>query len=319
MKIGIVGSGRVGSTAAYALINRGIGGEIVMTDMDMKRAQAEPADLLHAVPFANPMRVTAGGYENLDGARAVIIAAGVGRSAGETRLQLLTRNAQVFQQVVPEILKYAPDAILVIATNPVDIMTHLAARYAAQAGVPATHLVGSGTTLDTARFRAILARTLGISARNVHAYVIGEHGDSEVLTWSRAFIGGIPLEDFCALRQIDLNDDMRQKIDEEVRYAGRDIIAGKGATFYGIGSALANIVGTVISDLQSVLTVCSPIPDVVGVPDVTVSMPQLVSKEGILATFPLPLSDDEQAKLKASAQVVRDAIVSIDEMMAKGY
>jgi len=284
-------------------------------DMDMKRAVAEAADLLHATPFAHPMRVTAGDYSALEGARAVILSAGVGRSAGETRLQLLQRNAQVFKEVVPKVLTHAPDAILVIATNPVDIMTHLAARYAQEMGVPASHVIGSGTTLDTARYRAILARAVDVDSRHVHGYVIGEHGDSEVLAWSRTTVGGTPLEEFCQLRNLTLDDAMKQKIDEEVRFAGRDIIAGKGATFYGIGTALAHIVGVVVNNNRAVLTVCSPLPDVAGVPDVTVSMPQLISGSGVLATFPLSLSDDEQAKLAASAQVVRDAIVSLDAAM----
>jgi L-lactate dehydrogenase len=313
MKIGVVGSGRVGSTAAYALIMRGVGSQIAMVDMDEKRARAEAEDLLHAVPFTNPMRLSAGGYEVLAGAQAVIIAAGVGRSAGETRLQLLHRNAGVFKQVVPSILEHAPDAILVIATNPVDIMTHLAARYAGEMGVPATRIVGSGTTLDTARYRAILGRHMNVDSRHVHGYVVGEHGDSEVLTWSRTTVGGMPLEQFCVMRQVVLDQAVRQEIDQQVRYAGRDIIAGKGATFYGIGAALAHIVSAVIHDRRTILTVCTPAEDVAGVKDVTVSLPHLVGGRGIEATFPLPLSDVEEGKLSASARTVREAIDSLDQ------
>ncbi len=312
MKVGIVGSGRVGATAAYALIMRGIGSQIVMVDMDPARAQAEASDLLHAVPFAHPMRVTGGDYEDLAGAKAVIIAAGVGRSPGENRLQLLSRNAGVFRQVVPSILKHAPESILVIATNPVDVMTHLAARYAGEFGVASSRIVGSGTTLDTARFRAVLAQQLGVDSQHVHGYVVGEHGDSEVLAWSRTTIGSIPLEEFCALRHVTLTEESRAEIDQQVRFAGREIIAGKGATFYGIGSALAQIVNTIVNDRQSLLTVCSPVAEVAGVTDVTVSLPQLVGGQGILATFPLPLEETEQAKLAASARIVREAIDSLD-------
>jgi L-lactate dehydrogenase len=316
MKVGVVGSGRVGSTAAHALIMRGTGSHIVMVDMDAKRAQAEAADLLHAVPFSNPMRVTSGDYAELADAKAVIVAAGVGRSPGESRLQLLSRNAGVFQDVIPKILQYAPEAILVIATNPVDIMTHLAARYAEQAGVSAKRVVGSGTTLDTARYRAILGRTLGVDSRHVHGYVVGEHGDSEVITWSRTTIGGTSLDEFCAMRQITFDAEMRTQIDERVRFAGRDIIAGKGATFYGIGTALAYIVNSVLNDRRTIMTVCTPVPDVAGVKDVTVSLPHLVSAEGIIATFPMTLDDDEAEKLRASAQVVREAINSLDAAMS---
>ena len=312
MKIGIVGSGRVGSTAAYALIMRGIGSQIVMVDMDPARARAEANDLLHAVPFAHPMRVIGGDYADLAGARAVIIAAGVGRSPGQTRLDLLNRNAGIFKEVVPNILTYAPEAILVIATNPVDIMTHLAARYAQESGASPGQVVGSGTTLDTARFRAILAQHLGIDSRHLHGYVVGEHGDSEVLAWSLVTIGGIPLEEFCALRNVSLDAKGREEIDQQVRFAGREIIAGKGATFYGIGSALAQIVGTVVNDRQSILTVGTPVEEVAGVHDVTVSLPHLVGGQGIQATFPLPLDETEQTKLAASAQIVREAIDSLD-------
>ena len=316
MKIGIVGSGRVGSTAAYALIMRGIGSEIVMVDLDEKRAKAEAADLLHAVPFAHPMRLTAGGYDALSGARAVIVAAGVGRSPGESRLQLLSRNAGVFKDVVPNILAFAKEAVLVIATNPVDIMTHLAARYAADQGVPSERVIGSGTTLDTARFRAILGHYLNVDSRHVHGYVVGEHGDSEVLTWSRTTVGGTPLDEFCRMRHVPMNQEVRQEIDEQVRYAGRDIIAGKGATFYGIGSALAYIVSAAVRDRRSILTVCTPTAEVAGIQDVTVSLPHLVGGGGIEATFPLPLSEQEEAKLSASAKIVREAIDSLDEAMA---
>ncbi len=312
MKIGIVGSGRVGSTAAYALIMRGIGSQIVMVDMDPARARAEASDLLHAVPFAHPMRVIGGDYADLDGAQVVIIAAGVGRSPGQTRLQLLSRNAGIFRDVVPNILKFSPDAILVIATNPVDVMTHLAARYAKELGVTSSRVIGSGTTLDTARFRAIVAQHLGVDSQHVHGYVVGEHGDSEVLAWSRTTIGSIPLEEFCALRNVTLDADTRADIDQQVRFAGREIIAGKGATFYGIGSALAQIVGTVVNDRQSILTVGTPVKEVAGVPDVTVSLPHLVGGQGIQATFPLPLDETEQTKLAASAQIVREAIDSLD-------
>ena len=199
MKIGIVGSGNVGATAAFAMVMRGVGRQIVMVDLDRKRAQAEADDILHAVPFAQPLQVRAGDYEDLAGAAVVVITAGARQKPGETRLQLLERNAAVFRDVVPQVLRNAPEAVLVIASNPVDVMTHLAARYAREFGVPSSRVVGTGTTLDTARFRALLSRYLGVDAHHVHAYVLGEHGDSEVVAWSEVGIGGIPLEEFCIL------------------------------------------------------------------------------------------------------------------------
>lgn len=316
MKIGIVGSGRVGATAAYALIMRGVGSEIVMVDMDRNRAEAEARDLRHAVPFAHPVRVIGGDYADLAKAQIVVIAAGVGRAPGESRLQLLNRNAGVFQNVVPNILKYAPDGILVIATNPVDIMTHLAARYARNFDVPSKRIIGSGTTLDTARYRAILAQHLDVDSLHVHGYVVGEHGDSEVLAWSRTTIGAIPLEEFCQMRHITLDEATREQIDHRVRFAGRDIIAGKGATFYGIGSALTNIINSIVNDRRTILTVCTPMDEVAGVKRVTVSLPHLIGGEGILSTFPLVLNETEQDKLAASAGVVREAIDGLDSMQA---
>ncbi|HEY5571458.1 MAG TPA: L-lactate dehydrogenase, partial [Anaerolineales bacterium] len=197
MKIGIVGSGMVGATAAYAMVMRGVGRQIVLVDLNKERAQAEADDLLHAVPFAHPLQISAGEYEDLDGSRVIIIAAGVGQKPGETRLQLLSRNAKVFEQVIPSVLQHAPEAILIIATNPVDVMTHLAARFAAELGVPSSRVIGSGTTLDTARFRALLGRDLRIDPQHIHAFVLGEHGDSEVLTWSLVTVAGMSLDEFC--------------------------------------------------------------------------------------------------------------------------
>lgn len=316
MKVGIVGSGLVGATAAYALVMRGIGREIVLVDRNAERAQAEADDILHAVPFAHPLDVIAGDYADLADSRVVIITAGVSQRPGETRLQLLSRNAAILRQVVPAVLGHAPDAVLVVTTNPVDVMTHLAARFAAERGVPSSRVIGSGTTLDTARFRALLGRHLGIDAQHVHAYVVGEHGDSEVLTWSLVTVGGIPLDEFCRQRNIALDAPVRLDIDRRVRRAAYSIIAGKGATYYGIGSALARIVNVILSDQRAILTVCTPVGDVVGVCDVTVSLPHLVGGAGVMASLPLPLNAEEQDLLHHSADVVCQAIQSLDSETA---
>ena len=311
MKVGIVGSGLVGSTAAYALIMRGVGRSIVLVDKNRERAEAEADDLLHAVPFAHPLNVTAGDYPDLAGSRVVIIAAGANQKPGETRLQLLSRNAAIFREVVTHIVQHAPEAVLVVATNPVDIMTHLAAHYAGQLGVPAGRVLGSGTTLDTARFRALLGLHLGVDAQHVHAYVLGEHGDSEVLTWSLVTVGGMPLEAFCADRQVDFSEPLRQDIDQRVRRAAYHIINGKGATYYGIGSALARITSVILADQRALLTVCTPRPEIAGVRDVTLSLPHLVGGGGILDAFVPELAMDELAGLQRSAQLIREAIDSL--------
>jgi L-lactate dehydrogenase len=229
-------------------------------------------------------------------------------------LHLLQRNAQVFREAVPAVLTNAPDAVLVVATNPVDVMTHLAAQFAAQCGVPPGRVFGSGTTLDTARFRSLLGIHCGVDSTHIHAYVIGEHGDSEVLTWSLATVGAMPLESFAGLRAVDLSAAVRQEIDQQVRSAAYTIIHGKGATYYGIGSALARIVKVILHDQRSVMTVCLPTPEVAGVPNVTLSLPRLVGGKGVLETFPLPLNEDENRQLSESARVIRQALDEVEEI-----
>lgn len=313
MKIGIVGTGFVGATAAYALVMRGVGREVVMVDKNVKRAEAEADDILHAVPFAHPIEIYAGDYADLDGCRVVIMAAGVNQKPGETRLELLSRNAAVFRDVIPQIVTHAPESVIVVATNPVDVMTHYTAGIAAEHGWQAGRVLGSGTTLDTARFRALLGRHLGVDSAHIHAYVIGEHGDSEVLAWSMAGIGGIPLEDFIGERHILLDQAKRDEIDHNVRRAAYHIIEGKGATYYGIGSALARIVDVILHDQRAILTVCAPEADVAGVKDVTVALPRLVSGDGVVERLPLPINAEETAKLRRSAGVVRAAIDSLEQ------
>jgi L-lactate dehydrogenase len=312
MKVGVVGSGLVGATAAYALVMRGVGREIILVDKNEERAAAEADDIRHAVPFAHPLEVRSGDYGDLAACRAVVLCAGVGQKPGETRMQLLRRNAAVFREIVPAVLKHAPDAVVLVATNPVDVMTHLAARFAAEAGARPGRVFGSGTTLDTARFRSLLGAHCGVDSHHVHAHVVGEHGDSEVLTWTLASVGGMPLDVFVKLRGIDLSATIRKDIDEKVRRAAYTIITGKGATYYGIGSALARIVDAVLHDQRSILTVCAPTAEVLGVKDVTVALPRLVGGAGVMDTFPLPLSEIELAQLRASAGVVRSALDELD-------
>jgi len=311
MKVGVVGVGLVGSTAAYAMVMNGVGRDIVMVDMSRERAQAQADDISHAIPFAHPLDIHAGDYADLAGSRAVVIAAGVSRKPDESRTQLLARNAVIFREVVPQVLAHAPEAVLVIATNPVDVMTHLTARLAAAAGVPSTRIVGSGTTLDTARFRALLSDRLGVDPRHVHGYVVGEHGDAQVLTWSQVTIGGVHLDDYCRMRGIPFNAAIQAEIDAGVRFAGRSIIAGKGATYYGIGSALTRIVDVIVRDQRAIMTICTPQAEVAGVRDVTVSLPHLLCGQGVIATLPMSLDPQETAALQASAQGVREAIVSL--------
>lgn len=313
MKVGIVGAGQVGATTAYAMVMRGIGREVTLVDLNKTRAQAEADDILHAVPFAHPLKVRAGDYEDLNGSQVVIITAGVAQKPGETRLELLQRNAAIFENIVPQILQHAPEAILLVATNPVDVLTHLTAKLAAGLGVPSCRVIGSGTTLDTARFRALLGGQLGIDPQHIHGYVLGEHGDSEVLSWSLVTVGGVPLEEFCSQWDICIDDDVRAEIDRGVRQAAYTIIEGKGSTDFGIGSALARITEVILGDQRSLLTVCTPVEEVAGVNDVTVSLPHLLGGAGVLDTIQLPLAlkTQEEQALRNSAQIVKIAYQSL--------
>ena len=298
----------VGATAAYAIVMKGVGREIVLIDKNTDRAEAEAQDILHAVPFAEPLRIRAGRFEDLSGCRVVILAAGVSQKPGESRRDLQKRNAAVFEQIVPSVLKHASHAVLVVATNPVDIMTHLTAVFAKQFGVPGSRVIGSGTMLDTARFRSLIGRQTGVDPQHVHGYVIGEHGDSEVLTWSLTTIGAMHLAEYCRQQNIPLDENVRQDIDRRVRNAAYSIIQGKGATYYGIGSALAKLADVILHDQRSILTVSTPIPDVSGITDVSLSLPHLVGGNGIYAALPLPLDDSEAQALYESASVVKEAI-----------
>lgn len=312
MKIGIVGCGMVGATSAYALVMSGVGREIVLVDLNRARAEAEANDLYHAVPFAHPLTVRAGDYADLANARVVVIAGGVAQKPGETRLQLLQRNAGVFRQIVPSVLRHAPDAVLLVVSNPVDIMTHLTAHFAAEFDVPRSRVIGSGTTLDTARFRTLLGRHFDVDPQHVHAYVLGEHGDSEVLAWSQASIAGLALDGFARVHGKPLTADDRHQIEENVRRAAYHIIAGKGSTYYGIGSAVARIVDVLLHDQRAILTICSRISGAPGCDGVTLALPHVVGGQGALATIPLPLDEVERAGLRRSADILREAIQSLD-------
>jgi len=311
MKIGIVGCGMVGSASAFALVMRGVAREIVLVDLNQARAEAEANDIYHAVPFSHPLSVRAGDYADLKSAKVVVIAAGVAQKPGETRLQLLQRNAVVLGQVVPSILEHAPDTVLLVVSNPVDILTHLAAEFAGKGGVPYTRVIGSGTMLDTARFRALLGRHYGVDPHHVHGYVIGEHGDSEVLTWSQVSIAGMNLDEYSQVSGKTLSPKNQKSIDENVRRAAYQIIAGKGATYYGIGSAVARLVDVLLHDQRAILTITCRQQGDTALEGVTLALPHLVGGQGALAAIPLPLDKDEQAGLARSAAVIREAVNSV--------
>ncbi|MBV8594025.1 MAG: L-lactate dehydrogenase [Caulobacteraceae bacterium] len=304
MKVGIVGAGMVGSTAAYATVLLAAASEVIIVDVNETLAQAQAEDILHAGPFLSPTRVSAGRYDDLRGAGVVLLCCGVAQRPGETRLQLLDRNASIFREVVPKVVAAAPDAVLVVATNPVDLMTDLTARVAR---LPPGRVFGSGTILDSARLRALIATHVGVAAPSVHAVVLGEHGDSEVLVWSSIQVGVVPLAVYAAQVGRPLTDQVKQRIDEKVRRAAYSIIEAKGATNFGIGASLARIVQAIRDDEKAVLTLSCP-GDGNGVcGDVCLSLLRVLGSRGIEATLQPSLSADEEAALRRSAQTLRDA------------
>jgi L-lactate dehydrogenase len=308
MKVGIIGSGFVGSTAAYAIALRGSAAEVVLFDLNEKLARAQAEDILHATPFAAPVRVKFGRYPQLKGANLVVLACGVSQRPGENRLKLLERNAKVFENVVPQVLEYAPEAILLVVSNPVDVMTQVVTKVSK---LPSGRVIGSGTILDTARFRTLLGELLGVAAQSVHAYVVGEHGDSEVLIWSSARVGGVSLFDFADEHGHPITNDMKTYIDDCIRKAAYNIIEGKGSTYYGIGAGISRITRAIRLDERAVLTVSTLTPEVEGVQDVALSIPRIVGAGGVLAALPPTLSDEEHKALQASAKILKDAAEEI--------
>lgn len=308
MKIGIVGAGMVGASTAYATALLGRAREIVLVDINPALARAQAEDIAHALPFATQSALSAGGYDALAGAGIVIIAAGVSQRPGETRLDLLARNAEVFRAVVDATLKAAPDAVLLIASNPVDVMTGITTRLS---GLPAARVIGSGTILDSARFRHLIGQHLGVDPRSVHAYVLGEHGDSEVLAWSSAQVGALPLAEAAANMHAPITDALRREIDQGVRGAAYRIIEGKGATYFGIGAGLARLVTAIGNDENSVHSVSMLTPEVVGVRDAPVSIPRVLGRSGVVADLMPALDAGEAEALAVSARLMADLLAAV--------
>jgi L-lactate dehydrogenase len=308
MKVGIVGTGFVGSSGAYAIALRGAATELILVDLNTDLARAQAEDILHATPFAAPVRVAGGDYPQLEGAGLVVLACGVAQRPGETRLQLLERNVQVFQKVVPSVMKYAPETVFLVVSNPVDVMTQIVTRIS---GLPPERVIGSGTILDTARFRTLLGEHLGVSPQSVHAYVLGEHGDSEVLVWSSAQVGGVPLLDFAEESGRPLTEEVKSRIDDGVRRAAYRIIEGKGATYYGIGGGIARIARAIRDDERAVLTISILTPEVEGIEEVSLSIPRVVGATGVMATLSPALSKEEHAAFRKSAEILKEAASEI--------
>jgi L-lactate dehydrogenase len=308
-KVAIVGAGNVGATTAYALLLSGLAAEIVLIDADRRRAEGEAMDLAHAVSFSRPTRVWAGDYPDCAGAVVTVLAAGSGQRPGETRLDLAERNAAIVADIVPRVVEADPDGIILVATNPVDVLTHVAWR---TSGLSASRVFGSGTTLDTGRFRGALGDHFGVDPRSVHAFIIGEHGDSEVPVWSSANVAGVGLTELAAARGIPFGPEERRRIFADTRDAAYAIIDRKGATYYAVAAALLRIIEAVVRDQRTVLSVSSLVGGKpYGFDGVCLSLPSIVGSRGVEHVLPLGLDAGEGEALRRSAGVVREATEAV--------
>jgi L-lactate dehydrogenase len=305
-RVAVVGAGNVGSTFAYTLLLSGLASEIVLIDANRARAEGEAMDISHALPFTPSARVWAGDYSDCADAAITVITAGAAQKPGETRLDLAKKNAAIFQQIVPA--ASAGNGLLLVATNPVDVLTYAALK---QSGLPPHRVIGSGTILDTARFRYLLSRHFDVDAHSIHAYIVGEHGDSEVPVWSLANIAGLRLADFCAAHGVSLDAAQKEEIFSQTRDAAYHIIERKGSTYYAVAAGLVQIVKAILRDENTVLSVSSLISGLYGIHDVCLSLPTIVNRKGIHRVLELQFTDEEQAQLCHSADTLKSHIAAL--------
>ncbi|MBR4106471.1 MAG: L-lactate dehydrogenase [Alphaproteobacteria bacterium] len=312
MQIGIIGAGSVGAATAFALMMKGIARKITLVDVNEKRALAEAEDIAHAAPFADANKVKAGSYEDLQNCSIIVVTAGANQKVGETRTDLLERNVKIFSEIIPQAAHFAPNAIFIIATNPVDVMTYVAIRLS---GLPYEHIIGSGTVLDTARFRTDLGYYFGVSPKSIHANVLGEHGDSEVICWSNGDAGTLPLSVLAEKSGCNLSSEVKSKIEDDVRNAAYRIIEGKGATCYGIAGAISRICQSIAANEYAILTVSAYHQEVAKVHDVCLSLPAVIGKRGIHRILHPELSAAENALLNKSAAKIKELMQQADQML----
>lgn len=307
-KVGVVGTGLVGSSLVYALMIRELATEIVLVDIDNEKATGEMMDFNHGLSFSKPVKITAGDYGDLAEAQVVVIAAGASQKPGETRLDLLARNVKIFRSIVPEVVRHNPAGIILIATNPVDILTYISLK---ESKLPAGKVIGSGTILDTSRFRFLLGQYYEVDARSVHAYIVGEHGDSEIPVWSMANIGGVRLQEFAPLKNKHYDQAEMDNLFVGVRDAAYEIIKRKGATYYAIGLGLVSIVETILGNYRSVLSVSTLMTGQYGVSEMCLSLPCVVGANGIEEILTLNLSHSEADGFQRSAEKLKATLRSL--------
>ena len=305
----MVGCGFVGSATVFSLMQSGLFSEIAMIDADMSKAEGEEMDISHGIPFAKQMKVYAGSYDDVSDAGIVIVTAGANQKPDETRLDLVNKNVAIFKQIIPEIAKRNFEGILLIVANPVDILTQVAQKLS---GLPENRVIGSGTVLDTGRLKHRLGEHLGVDSRSVHAFIIGEHGDSEIAAWSSANVSGIPLNDFCEMRGHYQHEEATREIAEKVKNSAYEIIQRKRATYFGVAMAVKRICEVIVRDEKSILPVSTAMHGEHGIDGVVLSMPCIVGKDGIETMVPIRLNETEQKQLQESAEVLKKIVEQLE-------
>ena len=301
-KVSIIGAGFVGATTAYALMNSGIATEICIYDINMDKAVGEVMDLVHGTSFVKPVNVYAGSLEETKDSDIVIITAGVGQKEGETRLDIIDKNYKIFQGFVPEIARLSPNSILLVVSNPVDVLTYITYKLS---GFPKERVIGSGTVLDTSRLKYVLGKYFNVNNTNIHSYVIGEHGDSEVVTWSNGRVGGEDFDMYAKQLDLEWDNDIKKVIEEDVKNSAYEIISRKKATYFAVALAVNRIVEAIFRNENSILTVDSLFEGQYGIEDMYLAIPTIVNRGGAQEIIQISLADDELNRLKESASILK--------------
>lgn len=308
-KAAMIGCGFVGSASAFALMQSGLFSELVLIDANHDKAEGEAMDIAHGLPFAGQMKIYAGDYDDIVDAAVIIVTAGAAQKPGETRLDLVNKNVNIFKSIIPEIAKRNYKGILLIVANPVDILTYTAVKLS---GLPENRVIGSGTVLDTARLKYALGEHLEVDSRSVHSFIIGEHGDSEIVAWSSTNVSGIPVNDFCELRGHFNHEEAMHRIADDVKNSAYDIIEKKGATYYGIAMSVKRICECIMRDEKSILPISSMMHGEYGISDICLSMPTVVGREGVETRVPIQLNEQEESALSASAEQLSKVVAQLD-------
>lgn len=304
-KVVMIGCGFVGAACSFAIMQSGLFSEMVLIDADKSKAEGEALDISHGVPFAKPIKIYAGDYDDIKDASLVIITAGANQKPGETRLDLVKKNISIFKSIIPEIKKREFNGVLLIVANPVDILTTVALKLS---GLPENKVIGSGTVLDTARLKYELGNHLNVDSRSVHAFIIGEHGDSEIAAWSSANVSGIPLHKFCEMRGHFNHEEAMERIAESVKNSAYEIIEKKKATYFGVAMAVKRICEAIVRDEKSILPISSMMKGDFGINGISLSMPAIVGKDGVECLVPIQLNEEEISKLQKSAKTLSDTL-----------